>query len=102
MVAALHPVLPEATAEDLTQIVRSSAALNKLRNVNLQFRVPDELKSLIPQVAPLLDSPRKNTKLKPWLRADATNCYWRARTLGARKPVEPSLRWKRRSTKPTT
>jgi hypothetical protein len=52
MVAALHPVLPEATAEDLAQIVRSSAVLNELRNVNLQFRVPDELKSLIPQVAP--------------------------------------------------
>jgi hypothetical protein len=67
MVAALHPVLPEATAEDLTQIVLSSATLAELRKVNLQFRVPDELKSLIPQVAPLLGSLRKNTKLKSWL-----------------------------------
>ena len=67
MVAALHPVLPEAPAEDLTQIVLSSATFNELRNVNLHFRVPEELKSLIPQVIPLLDSLRKNTKLKSWL-----------------------------------
>jgi len=46
MVAALHPVLPEATAEDLTQV-----------------RVPEEFKSLIPQLTSLL----RNSKLKSWL-----------------------------------
>jgi hypothetical protein len=37
-------VLPEATAEDLTQIVLTSSTLNELRSVNLQFRVPEEFK----------------------------------------------------------
>jgi hypothetical protein len=66
MVSALHPVLPEATAEDLTQIVLTSSTLNELRSVNLQFRVPEEFKSLIPQLAPLLDCLRKTPKLKSW------------------------------------
>ena len=66
MVSALHPVLPEATAEDLTQIVLTSSTLNELRSVNLQFRVPEELKSLIPQLTPLLDYLRKTPKLKSW------------------------------------
>ena len=65
-VSALHPVLPEATAEDLTQIVLASSALNELRSVNLQFRLPEEFKSLIPQLAPLLDYLRKTPKLKSW------------------------------------
>jgi hypothetical protein len=63
MVSALSPVLPEATAEDLTQIVLTSSTLNELRSVNLQFRIPEEFKSLIPQLAPLLDYlPTKNAK----------------------------------------
>ena len=66
MVSALHPVLPEATAEDLTQIVLTSSTLNELRSVNLQFRVPEELKSLIPQLTPLWDYLRKTPKLKSW------------------------------------
>jgi hypothetical protein len=65
-VSALHPALPEATAEDLTQIVLASSALNELRSVNLQFRLPEEFKSLIPQLAPLLDYLRKTPKLKSW------------------------------------
>ena len=63
MVTALHLVLPEATAEDLTQIVLSSSVLSALRSADVQVRVPDELKSLIPQLTPLL----KNSKLKSWL-----------------------------------
>jgi hypothetical protein len=63
MVTALHPVLPEATAEDLTQIVLSSSVLSALRSAHLHVRVPDELKSLIPQLTALL----KNSKLKSWL-----------------------------------
>ena len=66
MVSALHPVLPEATAEDLTQIVLTSSTLNELRSVNLQFRVPEEFKSLIPQLTPSLDYLRKTPKLKSW------------------------------------
>jgi hypothetical protein len=66
MVSALHPVLSEATAEDLTQIVLTSSTLKELRSVNLQFRVPEEFKSLIPQLAPLLDCLRKTPKLKSW------------------------------------
>ena len=63
MVAALHPVLPEATAEDLTQIVLSSSVLSALRSSNVHVRVPDELKSLITQLISLL----KISKLKSWL-----------------------------------
>jgi hypothetical protein len=66
MVSALHPVLPEATAEDLTQIVLTGSTLKELRSVNLQFRVPEEFKSLLPQLAPLLDCLRKTPKLKSW------------------------------------
>jgi hypothetical protein len=62
MVAALHPVLPEATAEDLTQIVLSSSVLSALRSGHFHVRVPDEFKCLIPQLTPLL----KNSKLKSW------------------------------------
>jgi len=63
MVAALHPVLPEATAEDLTQIVLSSSVLRALRGADVQVRVPEEFKSLIPQLTSLL----RNSKLKSWL-----------------------------------
>ena len=63
MVAALHPVLPEATAEDLTQIVLSSSVLRALRNADVHVRVPDEFKSLIPQLTTLL----RNSKLTSWL-----------------------------------
>jgi hypothetical protein len=62
MVAALHPVLPEATAEDLTQIVLSSSVLSALRSAHVNIRIPDELKSVIPQLTPLI----KNSKLKGW------------------------------------
>jgi hypothetical protein len=66
MVSALHRVLPEATAEDLTQIVLTSTTLNELRRAGLQFRVPEEFKSLIPQLAPFLDYLRQTPKLKSW------------------------------------
>jgi hypothetical protein len=62
MVAALHPVLPEATAEDLTQIVLSSSVLSALRSGHFHVWVPDEFKSLIPQLTPWL----KNSMLKSW------------------------------------
>jgi hypothetical protein len=68
MVSELHRVLPEATAEDLTQIVLTSTTLNELRTAGLQFRVPEEFKSLIPQLAPLLDYLRQTPKLKSWFR----------------------------------
>jgi hypothetical protein len=63
MVTALHPVLPEATAEDLTQIVLSSSVLSALRSAHVHVRVPDEFKSLVPQLTTFL----KNSKLKAWL-----------------------------------
>ena len=62
MVASLHPVLPEATAEDLTQIVLSSSVLSALRSAHVNIRIPDELKAVIPQLTPLI----KNSKLKGW------------------------------------
>jgi hypothetical protein len=62
LVSELRPALPEATAEDLTQIVLSSSVLSALRSAHVNIRIPDELKSVIPQLAPLL----KNSKLKSW------------------------------------
>ena len=66
MASALHRVLPEATAEDLTQIVLTGSTLKELRSVNLQFRVPEEFKSVVPQLAPLLEYLRQTPKLKSW------------------------------------
>ena len=63
LVSALRPALPEATAEDLTQIVLSSSVLDALRSAHVNIRVPDELKSVIPHLTPLI----KNSKLKGWL-----------------------------------
>ncbi|PWT78346.1 MAG: hypothetical protein C5B58_15400 [Acidobacteria bacterium] len=62
LVSALRPALPEATAEDLTQIVLSSSVLSALQSAHVNIRIPDELKSVLPQLAPLL----KNSKLKSW------------------------------------
>jgi hypothetical protein len=65
-VSALYRVLPEATAEDLTQIVLTSTTLSELRTAGLQFRVPEEFKSVVPQLAPLLEYLRQTPKLKSW------------------------------------
>ena len=62
MVAALHPVLPEATAEDLTQIVLSSSVLRALRSADVQVRVPDEFKSWS-----AANHIAENSRLKSWL-----------------------------------
>jgi hypothetical protein len=67
-VSALHRVLPEATAEDLTQIVLTSITLSELRRAGLQFRMPEEFKSIIPQLAPLLEYLRQTPKLKSWFK----------------------------------
>ena len=60
VIATLHRALPEATREDLTQMALSTLAFNAASGVGLQFRLPDEFRSILPHLTKFVPA-----KLKP-------------------------------------